>query len=239
MKNWGTTRSMVAASMFCVLAGSTAWAQQGIPTGELETLKGMVQEVISENQELKKRVRELEEIMLKQEQTTKETAKETAKEAAQEAARELAKEPAKEAKGKIELGGAIEVDAKKSKNFAGESQSSLELSTAEFDFEAKLRSWAKAKLAVSLDNNADKITVDEALLTFEDPETLPVFLKAGRGTVPFGLSTGSTVAARLEDKLTLTDPLTLAIFDTKEDYVMLGVTTGGFNASAYVYNGST
>src|SRR5207244_2676068 len=30
-----------------------------------------------------------------------------------------------------------------------------------------------------------------------------------------------------------------AIFDTKEDYVMLGVTTGGFDASAYVYNGST
>src|SRR6266581_1247727 len=171
MKNWGTKRNMVVASMFCVLAGSTAWAQQGVPPGELETLKGMVQEVISENQELRKRVRELEEIMLKQEQTTKETAKETAKEAAQEAARELAKEPAKEAKGKIELGGAIEIDAKKSKNFAGESQSSLELSTAEFDFEAKLRSWAKAKLAVSFDSGADKLTVDEALVTFGDPET--------------------------------------------------------------------
>jgi len=102
MKNWRMKRSMVAASMFCVLAGSTAWAQQGAPSEEIETLKGMVQEVISENQELRRRVRELEEAMPKQEQATKETAK--------EAAKELAKESAKEAKGllgKIELGGAI------------------------------------------------------------------------------------------------------------------------------------
>src|SRR5712691_2954554 len=145
MKHGRIKRNMVAAAMFCVLAGSTAWAEQGVPPGELETLKGMVQEVISENQELRKRVRELEEVMIKQEQVTKETAKEAAQEAAKEAVKELAKEPAKEAKGllgKLEFGGAIEVDAKQSKNFAGESQSNLQLSTAEFDFEAKLIHWA-------------------------------------------------------------------------------------------------
>ena len=52
MKNWGIKSTMVAASLLCILAGSTAWAQQGTPPEELETLKGKVDDVIRENQEL-------------------------------------------------------------------------------------------------------------------------------------------------------------------------------------------
>ena len=60
MNNWKIKSSMVAASMFCVLAGSPAWPEQAASPAELETLKRMIQEVISENQELKNRVRDLE-----------------------------------------------------------------------------------------------------------------------------------------------------------------------------------
>src|ERR671925_239889 len=165
MKIWNIKRSLVAVSLFCVLAGSTAWAEQGAPPGELETIKRMVQEVISENQELKMRLRELEAAMTKQEQATKEVAQE----AAQELAKEAAQAPPKEAKGllgkKIDLGGAIEVGAQHSRNFPRVSESQFSLSTAEFDFEAKLRDWAKASLAVSWESAADKFTVDEALIT--------------------------------------------------------------------------
>src|SRR3990172_6331992 len=140
MNTWIFKRSMVAASMFCILAGSTASAEQGAPPGELEALKRMMQEVISENQELRIRVRELEAEMTKvkaavtkreqaPEEAAKEAAKEPAKELAKEAAKEAAKEPAEvvdkalldtiKERLKIELGGAIELEAGWRKNFRG------------------------------------------------------------------------------------------------------------------------
>src|SRR3990172_4914777 len=109
MNTWIFKRSMVAASMFCILAGSTAWAEQGATPGELETLKRMMQEVISENRELRIRVRKLEAEMTKvkaavtkREQAPEEAAKEAgtgpAKEPTKETAKEAATGPAKEDK---------------------------------------------------------------------------------------------------------------------------------------------
>jgi hypothetical protein len=231
-------KSVVAASTFCVLVGSTAWAQQAAPPGELETLKGMVQEVISENRDLRRRVRELEAAMTKREQAAKEAAKESepAKEVAKEPAKEAAKEPAKAT---IELGGAIEVGVGWRRNFARVPGSDLNLETAEVDFEAKLLDWGRGVLAIEWDRDLDKLTVNEALVTLGGSERIPFYLTTGRGVVPFGISSGSTVAAKLEDTLTLTDPLTIEVFDAKEDYVLLGVKTHGFTAGAYVFNGTT
>jgi len=212
---------MVAASMFCVLAGSTAWAEPGALPGESETLKRVAQEVIPDNQELRIRDREPETAMTKQEQAVKEEAKEAAKQK------------------KIQLGGAIELGVGWRRNFARVAGSELTLESAEFDFEAKLIDWAKATLAIEWDSAADKLTVNEAFFIIEIPEKTPLYLKAGRGIVPFGISSGSTVAARLEDKLTVTEPLTIEVFDAKEDHVLLGVKTHGFDAAAYVFNGTT
>ena len=60
MNRWRFKRSLIAASVICVLGGSTAQAQQPAP-GELEALKKMMQEVLSQNEDLRRRVRELEE----------------------------------------------------------------------------------------------------------------------------------------------------------------------------------
>ena len=56
MKNWQMKSIMVAAVMFCLPAGSTVWAGQG---GRPERRERMMQEVMSENGEPKKRVAEL------------------------------------------------------------------------------------------------------------------------------------------------------------------------------------
>jgi len=56
MKNWQMKSIMVAAVMFCFPAGSTAWAGQGVRP---ETRERMMQEVMSENGEPKKRIAEL------------------------------------------------------------------------------------------------------------------------------------------------------------------------------------
>src|SRR5436309_6392637 len=208
--------------------------------------------------------------MAKQEQATKEAAKEAAKELAREAPKEPAKaaatepakaaavdpakaaatEPAKAKKGpleKIQLGGAIEVDVGKRRDFAGVRTSDFSLATAEFDFEADIVDWAKAELSLEWlscitpcdDPAADKITVNEALITLAKPSKFPLYLKAGRGVVPFGISTGTTVAAKLEETLTITGPLTVDVFEAKEDHILLGAKAYGFRAGVYVYDGTT
>ncbi len=270
MKDRNMKGSVVAASIFCVLAGSPAWAQQATPAEELEALKRMMKEVISQNEELQRRIRDLEAAMAKQEQATKEAAKEAAKELAREAPKEPAKaaatepakaaavdpakaaatEPAKAKKGpmeKIQLGGAIEVEAGKRRDFGGVRTSDFTLATAEFDFEADIVDWAKAELSLQWiscstpcsDTAADKITVNEALITLGKPSKFPLYLKAGRGVVPFGISTGTTVAAKLEETLTITGPLTVEVFEAKEDHVLLGAKAYGFRAGVYVYDGTT
>ena len=75
MTDWRLKRSVVAASLLCVLAGSSAWAQQPAPPGELEALKRMIQEVMSQNEELRRRVRDLEAAMTKRVQAPEEAAK--------------------------------------------------------------------------------------------------------------------------------------------------------------------
>src|SRR5207245_489116 len=136
--------------------------------------------------------------------------------------------PAKEMIGllkKIQLAAAIEVEAGRRRDFNGMRTNNFTLSTAEFDFEADIVDWAKAELSLQWlscrtpcdDPAADKITVNEALITLGKPSKFPLYLKAGRGVVPFGISTGTTVAAKLEETLTITGPLTVEVFETKED----------------------
>ena len=262
MKNWRPTRSLVAASVVCALAGSPVWAEQGAPAAEIEILKRMVQEVISQNEELKRRVRDLEAARAKQAPAAKEAGNGSALKAPEEPTKEPVKEaksvqePAKAPTGwwdKIQLGGAIEVETRwlRDKDFKSKSESVFELKTAEFDFEANIVDWAKAKLAAewktpvvagsqlpATQPDADKLNLNEAYIQL-GTDSSPLSLKAGRLVVPFGLSTGSTVAAKLEDKLTLSDPLSLAVFDTKEDNILLMAKLGGFSMGAYVFQGDT
>ena len=240
MKDWRLKPSMVAASMFCVLVGSTAEAQQPAP-GELDALRKMMQEVLSQNEDLRKRVRELEEAVKRGQAPTGPAtgvAREAPKDPATPAAAEVPTEPVKTAREKIQLGGALQVAATNTKGFNRMQSSELALTTAEFDFEADVVDWAKAELSLQWDSANDTIGLNEGLITLGKP-TVPVFLKTGRGVVPFGTSIGTTVAAKFEESLTITGPLTIDVFEAKEDYVLLGFRKYGFHAGAYVYNGTT
>ncbi len=247
MKGWRFRRSLSAASMFCLLAAATAHAQQTSP-GELDALKKMVEEVLSQNEELKRRVRELEEAMAKRGPAPAEAPKEAveapkeAVEAPKDAVPPAAEPPGgvlKAAREKIQLGGALEVEYVSRREFNRLRTQEIALTTAEFDFEADVVDWAKAELSLQWDSVADKITLNEGLITFAKPSLVPVYGKTGRGVVPFGISTGTSVAARLEESLTITGPLTTEVFEAKEDYALVGVKWHGLNGSVYAYNGTT
>jgi hypothetical protein len=261
------TRSLIAASVVCALAASPVYAQQRAPAEEIEVLKRMMQEVISQNEDLKRRIQLLEAPKAKAEPAKAEPAAKEAGSAPTTKAPEDATQKAKVAEeppkpvsqdfgwwNKIQLGGAVETEVRseRNKDFKTKSNESVfELKTAEFDFEANIVDWAKGKLAAewigpsvagsqlkSTSPDADKLNLNEAYIQFGTDTSL-FGLKVGRRTLPFGLSTGSTVAARLEDKLTVTDPLSLAVFDTKEDQILVEVRLGGLNVATYVFQGDT
>ncbi len=167
----------------------------------------------------------------------KKQAKDLEEEEALQEASDVAR--AKELWQKIELGGALEAEVGWRRNFDGTSGSDLALKTAEFDFAVRVVDWALAGLAAEWDPDADKITLNEGLVTLGRLRKFPLQLQIGRGIVPFGISTGATVAARLEDILTISDPLSKAVFESKQDHALLRFRVGGFGAGAYLFNGRT
>jgi hypothetical protein len=242
-------RRLIAAAALCLVAASPAWAQES-PAAQIEALRRMVEEALKQNEELRKRVLELEEAVSKQAPAAKEP---TAPAAPKEPAPAVAAQPppkppavapaepisaAKGPWGKVQIGGAVEVEASSVRGFTGKRQSEFKLTTAEFDFEADIVDWAKAELSFEWDSGADKVTLNEAFITLMKAG-FPVYGKAGRGIAPFGISTGTTVAARLEDTLTITGPLTTDVFEIKTDYGLVGIRKWGFHLAGYIFNGTT
>ena len=133
----------------------------------------------------------------------------------------------------VALGGALQVTAGRSKDFSKVSNSKLELSTFEFDFEIQANDWTTASLVVEYVNGTDavfptttgfntgvdRINLDTAVMTIGDPQRFPPFLKAGRMILPFGTSTGVLRA----DVLSTESPLTIEAFEFRNTAIGFGI----------------
>jgi len=133
------------------------------------------------------------------------------------------------AKEHITLSGAVEVEIGWSEDFEGATESDIALATATLGVEASLVDWASATAVFDWDDEEDKVTVDEAFLVLGNTDKMPVFLQAGRFYLPFGVFETNTVS----------DPLTLEAFETREDAVMIGYGLAGIEMGAYGFNGDT
>lgn len=132
----------------------------------------------------------------------------------------------------VTFGGALEVLAGRVKDFKGQAESVLVLNTAELDFEIQANDWAVGRLIIEYDAGTnvlfttnegselaiDRFLINTASITIGNPQRFPPFGTFGRMTVPFGISTGDPVA----DVLTIEDPLTIEVFETREDAILLG-----------------
>ena len=212
--------------MFCVLVGSTAWAARSAPPLELETFEPMKQEIISEDREL----------------TIQSFEEETETDKQELVVEECDIEPTKEGRSLeaminkyVEFGGGLEVEYFWIKDFEDDTVTDISLETAELDFEIQVVDWATGVLALEFIPEDDKVSVKEAFVTFGDLEKCPLFLETGKIFVPFGISTGAIVG----DTLSISDPLTIEVFETREDVLLLGFEKCGFNAGVYVFNGDT
>jgi hypothetical protein len=132
----------------------------------------------------------------------------------------------------VALGGTLEVLVGSSDVFIGQSEKVQRLSTAQIDLEIQVNPWTLGSLIIEYDDgkdtqfitsegseeSVDRINLDTAFVTIGDTQRFPPFMKIGRMIVPFGISTGNPVA----DVLTIQDPLTIEVFETKEDAIMIG-----------------
>ncbi|MCI0335871.1 MAG: hypothetical protein L0228_21905 [Planctomycetes bacterium] len=130
------------------------------------------------------------------------------------------------------FGGTLETLTFWQTDFDDVAESDIVLDTAELDFEVTVNSWSVGSLVIEYfdgtdflfpTNEGDEIGVDrflvrQGIITVGDTTRYPLFMTIGRAVVPFGISTGDPVA----DVLTIVDPLTVEVFETREDFVLLG-----------------
>jgi uncharacterized coiled-coil protein SlyX len=175
------------------------------------------------NEELDRRVRELE----------------ITKAAQEDATRSIIKTAVAKSGPRINefltLSGAIEAIAGRTQDFSGNVSNSILLNTAELDFDIKVGEWLFGSLILGFDPGLnplfptsqagstaglgiDRITVDRATVTIGDPLRFPLFLRGGRDVIPFGTSTGFTRTSGLS----IESPLTIQAFETRTNLFQIG-----------------
>jgi hypothetical protein len=132
----------------------------------------------------------------------------------------------------VTFGGTLETLTFWQEDFDGVAESDIILDTFELDFEVHMNTWSRASLVLEYFDGrdflfptnegdevaVDRLTVRRGFITIGDTTRFPLFVTSGRDVVPFGISTGDPVT----DVLTIVDPLTVEVFETKEDFLMFG-----------------
>lgn len=132
----------------------------------------------------------------------------------------------------VAFGGTLEVLSGWTEDFDRTDESLIRINTIELDFEVRPSDWVLGSVILEYDDglnntfttteeadvNVDRLNVDTAFVKVGNTERFWPYAQFGRVVVPFGISTGDPVA----DVLTLEDPLTVEVFETKADVLMLG-----------------
>ncbi len=133
-----------------------------------------------------------------------------------------------ERESRLNLVGAIEVDAQHSRDADG-GHADITVSTVELGLDARLTSITRGHVLLLFEEDADvPIDIDEAIITVTSPHTA-WSLAAGRLYIPFG-QYGSAL---------LSDPLTLELGETRESAIQLGWERRRLSAMLWIANGET
>jgi len=133
----------------------------------------------------------------------------------------------------ISLGGTLEVTPQWTKDFSGQKNNSIQLSSASLEFDIQTSPWVFGRLKIDWNDgtnvlfpttqgfqtSVDRFTLDQGYITLGDTQRFPPYLTAGRVVLPFGVSTGHPVT----DTLSVNSPLTVEVFETKQTAVGFGL----------------
>ena len=133
----------------------------------------------------------------------------------------------------VDFSGVIEVLAGRTEDFRGGDERNIELNTLEMQFDIWATDWARGSVTLEYETgddlvftttrngefSIDRFNVDEAYVTLGNTERFWPYGTFGRMVVPFGISTGDPVA----DVLNIVDPLTVQVFEMKQDAILIGL----------------
>jgi len=111
---------------------------------------------------------------------------------------------------------------------ASSSTTNSDSATLDLEFSYQPCDWFRGDLLITWDDETP-LEIDEGFVTVGDTETFPLFLTAGKLTLPFGLFETSMIS----------DPLTQEIGEIKTYAGVLGIEWQGLYASTFIYDGST
>ncbi|SCZ57544.1 LbtU family siderophore porin [Thiohalomonas denitrificans] len=142
----------------------------------------------------------------------------------------VVREEAVKAASPINFGALIEVEGAGGEDHEGADSSDVVLATVELVAEAQINDWTHAQVAYLFEeDDTEPGEIDQAILTFGNPERSPFYLSGGRMYVPFGVFESGMVS----------DPLTLELGETRESALQVGFETGGLYGAAYAFNGDS
>eukprot|EP01155_Anaeramoeba_flamelloides_P001469 Anaeramoba_flamelloidesa1055207_38.p1 GENE.a1055207_38~~a1055207_38.p1 ORF type:complete len:385 (+),score=91.68 a1055207_38:431-1585(+) len=135
---------------------------------------------------------------------------------------------------KITLSGLIEIEAyyesidydDSAEN--DEDNSDITLATVELGVDVDLVKHVSGHILLLWEeDDTEPMDVDEAFITLDGEDVLPLYLMAGKMYVPFGDFTSNMIS----------DPLTLEVGETRESAVLVGFDINGLYGTLYAFNG--
>ncbi|MDY0191540.1 MAG: LbtU family siderophore porin [Desulfuromonas sp.] len=135
---------------------------------------------------------------------------------------------------RITLSGLVEIEASyESFDFddpgeKDEDSSDIVLATVELGVDVDLVKHVSGHvLLLWEEDDTEPVDVDEAFITLDGEDILPLYLMAGKMYVPFGDFSSNMIS----------DPLTLELGETRESAVLVGFDINGMYGSIYAFNG--
>ena len=237
MKKTLVTSIALATGMFCLTTAPSALATSN--DADMEILQKQVQELISLNQQLTKRITDLEKpdtgaTSVQRDSDTPKTVPASlihthVHSTIQKEMREQIEEDGKEQKinDYLTVFGVIEGEAVFGDDYEGNSFSEFNVATVELGLAAQVSDWAAAQILALYEGPDGDFNIDEATILFGNEEKSPFSLTVGKFYMPFGSFETNMVQ----------DPLTLEIGEIGDYGVALGFLSNGFYGGVYGYNG--
>ncbi|MFP3982976.1 MAG: LbtU family siderophore porin [Desulfurivibrionaceae bacterium] len=197
-----------------------------------------VRELISQNQNLERRLKRIEEKLSQKKKSVNEASSSQAggRKWESEANGFLTGLGSRiDFSGLVEFGGAWQEVEKVSGD--QEEESDLALTTVELAIGAEVSPWVNLETVLlyedpTFDQDESSIDLDVAALTLGNTERYPFYLSAGKMYVPFG-----ALLTHMPDDPLQDSPLTLAMGEASEKAVLLGLDYQGLSLSGYAFNG--
>ena len=136
----------------------------------------------------------------------------------------------------IEISGGVEGQMEETDGY-DHSQGSIDLSTAELDFHAFASDWASGFMAFNFDDSPDvtgsrvpnsRVFLSRGFVNIGNLDESPFYGSIGQMYLPFGRYASDM----------LTTPITQSLFRILDRTALIGLYHGGFNLSAYAYQGN-